>query len=461
MPLPFTESISSAKLRGSDSITFDPLGVAAVLGNPRADLSAARLYIQSDRSVFRWPHTTMIGGALTPVSTLVSHLASYDSIHPAVSMCTKDEMTVDVISDTIFRQLRVNVSNLWLRDALSFRPSKVPLQIHGERQEFGRAANDIEIVLVKHVFDQGSVSRSIRHSFSVLWRRAIINLAGILTGLLLSVGLVFSVLDGEIWGLALFFLYLSHWFASSLISFTYLVKTTCPDVRQDDEIKFAIHERPPDIGGMVIFKGTQHEIETWYRTTLQFRRELFADILHWFWIITGALSAVSSVACMVNMKGDFQLGFLAVLFYSSLAELWVTQCARSIQREIRQAGGLGKAVVLTENKSRTAAITRATLGVEDECSTRGLDWVGLKLLPQMQPIFQQYQKLLNALTAEPPVTLEVAINDFRQNCKIDQIGPKDKRLAERIIDEVREIVETKAQRTIVASPPLKQQHNFT
>ena len=62
MPLPLTDTISSADLRGLDSITFDPLGVAAVLNNPRADLSAARLYVQSDRRAFRWPHTTMIGG---------------------------------------------------------------------------------------------------------------------------------------------------------------------------------------------------------------------------------------------------------------------------------------------------------------------------------------------------------------------------------------------------------------
>ena len=62
MPLPFTDTTSSALLRGFDSITFDPLGVAAVLNNPRADLSAARLYVQSDRRAFRWPHTTMIGG---------------------------------------------------------------------------------------------------------------------------------------------------------------------------------------------------------------------------------------------------------------------------------------------------------------------------------------------------------------------------------------------------------------
>ena len=442
MPLPFTSSISAPKLRGSDSITFDPLGVAAVLGNPRADLSAARLYVQSDKQTFRWPHMTMVGGALTPVSALVSHLASYDSIHPAVSMCTKDERSIGVISNTIFRELRVNVSNLWLQDELSFRPSRTPIQIRGERASYGNAANDIEIVWVKNVFDHGALPTSHRHSFCILWRRAIISISGLLTGLLLCVGLTFSILTGDIWALTLFFLYLAHWLASTFISFTQLVKTTSPDVRQDDEIKYAIHERPPDIGGMVIFKGTQQEIETWYRTTLQFRRDLIADALHWFWMLTGTLSAISSVACMVNMTGDFQLGFLAVLFYSSIAELWVTQCARRIQRDMRQAAGLGKATVLTENKSRTEAISRATLGLENECNTKGLDWVGLKLLPQL-PIFQNYQILLEALTSDTNLGFENLAATFRQDCKFDQISPKNQNLVERIIREIKETLESR------------------
>ena len=456
MPLPFHSSFSSAKLRGSDSITFDPLGVAAVLGNPRADLSAARLYVQSDRRVFRWPHMTMIGGALTPVSTLVSHLAQYDSIHPAVSMCTKDERSISIISDTIFRELRVNVSNLWLRDALSFRPSNDPKSMHGERQDYGNAANDVEIVLVKHIFDQGITPSDHRYEYPIWWRKAVIDISGFFTGLLLCVGTSFSVLRGDIWGVTLFFLYLCHWLASTLISFTNLVKTTCPDIRQDDKIKFAVHERPPDIGGMVVFKGTQYEIETWYRTTLQFRREWLADMLHWFWILTGTLSAISSVACMVNMTGDFQLGFLAVLSYSSVAELWVTQLARRIQSELRTATGLGKLVVLTENKSRTEAITRATLGAGVECNARGLNWVGLKLLPG-QPIFHEYQNLLDNLSADSPMDVERAIGEFRQRCQIDRLSPKDRILVDRIIGEVHSVVEGNGPDAIVLSASPKQQ----
>lgn len=440
MPLPFTNGILAPSLRESDSITFDPLGVAAILGNPRADLSAARLYVQRDRKTFRWPHTTMIGAALTPISTLVAHLAQYDSIHPAVSMCTKDELSIAVISNTIFRNLRINVENLWLRDVLNFRPSKEPIHIYGERHEYGRAANDIAIVLVKNVFDEGSFPDDYRHVYAIRWRRAVMNITGLLTGLLLCVGTIFSVLRGDIWALTLFFIYLSHWLVSTLISFTHLVKTTCPQIRQDNTIKFAIHERPPDIGGMVVFKGTQQEIETWYRTTLQFRRTLLTDGFHWIWIVTGTLSAISSVACMVNMTGIFQLAFLGVLLYSSVAELWLTQCARRIQWCVREAAGLGKVVILTENKSRTEAITRATLAVRDECSLAGIDWMELHLLPP-QPIFIEYQKLLNALTAEKVVDIERVIQDFQTACKVDQLGPKNRDLVNRIIHEVRTLSE--------------------
>ena len=458
MLLPFADTISSARLRGSDSITFDPLGVAAILQNPRADLSAARLYVQSDRYAFRWPHTTMIGAALTPIATLVSHLAQYDSIHPAVSMCTKDEKSISVISNTVIRDLRINVSNLWLRDVLNFRPSKEPFQTRSMKHRFGKAGNDFAITLVKHVFDQSALPEAKLKSFDIRWRKAVMNITGLVTGLLLSVGVCFSVLTGDIWGIALFFFYLSHWVASTLISFTYLVRPTCPEIRQDDTIKFLVHERPADIGGTVVFKGTQHELETWARTTLQFRHSIIADILHWFWITTGTLSAISSIACMVNMTGTFQLVFLAVLVYSSLAELWLTQCARRMQRELRESAGLGIVAILTENKTRTEAIIRATLGVSEECSLQGLDWVGLKLLPPI-PIFVKFQKMLGILAAEKGADLDTVLGEFGSDCKSPGMNPKDAALVERIVEEVRSVVEAKSEHPTLVSPSHKQQED--
>ena len=456
MPLPFTDSISVAKLRGFDSITFDPLGVAAVLGNPRADLSAARLYVQSERQAFRWPHTTMIGGALTPVSTLVSHLAQYDSIHPAVTMCTRDEKSISIISNTVFRDLRVNVSNIWLRDILNFKPSKVPLQLQGSSR--GRAGNDFAIASIKSVFSQSRLPEFELNSYSIRWRRAIINLIGLLTGILLTVGLIFSVLTGDIWGITLFFLYSAHWLASSLISSTYLVKPTCPEIRQDDTMRFLIHERPGDIGGTVVFKGTQHEVESWARTTLQFRQGILPSILHWFWVTTGTLSAISSIACMVNMTGTFQLVFLAVLTYSSIAELVLTQTTRYIQRELRESAGLGSVAVLTENPTRTYAIIRATLGVADDCSLHGLDWIGLKLLPPT-PIFKEFQAMLELLSSGED--METAFTKFGNSSKIGgQRSPKDNDLVERIIREVREVVHAKPKEDQIASISGKEKDHF-
>lgn len=59
-PTPLSEA--HPELKTDDGVTFDPLGVAAILYNERADRSAARLYTQYDRNLFIWPHMTMIGG---------------------------------------------------------------------------------------------------------------------------------------------------------------------------------------------------------------------------------------------------------------------------------------------------------------------------------------------------------------------------------------------------------------
>ncbi len=42
----------------STTISFDPLGLLAILHNPRAAASTARLYGQNYLGIFRWPHTS-------------------------------------------------------------------------------------------------------------------------------------------------------------------------------------------------------------------------------------------------------------------------------------------------------------------------------------------------------------------------------------------------------------------
>ncbi|KAI4134728.1 MAG: hypothetical protein LQ347_001274 [Umbilicaria vellea] len=446
--LPFGSTVNAPVLRKSSDITFDPLGVAAVLGNPRADLSAARLYVQSDRKIFRWPHTTMVGGALTPVKTLVDHLAQHDSIHPAVSMCTRDEMMIPIRSNTVFQELRVNVGNLWLRDVINFKPSKEEVDEKGDKIS-GWPNNDIAIAYVGRVFDPPA-SPSGPHSASavVMLRKLLITMTGAVTGLLLSIGACFSILTGDIWGAVLFIFYLSHWTASTVISHTQLVATTCPEIRTDDTIRFAVYERPVGIGGTVVFKGAQHDLETWARTTLQFRNSSFASILHWSWLVTGTLSAISSIACMVNMSGKFQLVFLGVLVYSSLAELWLTQSARVIQRKLRESAQMSKVVILRGNQTRTKAIIRGTLSpdVREKCSLAGLDWTGLNLLPKT-PIFTGMQDMLRSISASTQSNeVAMAIDTYKKGCYnygtlTNEQQQKDNQLIDRIIQEAEETLE--------------------
>ncbi|KAA6413330.1 MAG: hypothetical protein FRX48_03076 [Lasallia pustulata] len=443
--LPFGSSINPPVLRRSSDITFDPLGVAAVLGNPRADLSAARLYVQSDRKIFRWPHTTMVGGALTPVKTLVDHLAQHDSIHPAVSMCTRDETMIPIRSNTVFKELRVNVGNLWLRDVINFKPSKEEVADNGDKMT-GWPGNDIAIAYVSRVFEPPASSSDPQSSSPMVTiRKHLITMTGVLTGLLLSTGACFSILTGDVWGAVLFVFYLSHWTVSTMISYTQLVTTTCPEIRPDETIRFAVYERPVGIGGTVVFKGAQQDLERWARTTLQFRNTTLASTLHWAWLVTGTLSAISSIACMVNMSGKFQLVFLGVLAYSSLAELWLTQSARAIQRKLSESKHVSRVVVLRGNQTRTKAIIRGTLSPEvgESCSLANLDWIGLSLLPKT-PIFVGMQDMLRAISASAePNEVATAVIAFRQSCYnhgtlLDEKQRNDNQLVDRIVREVEE-----------------------
>lgn len=140
---------------------------------------------------------------------------------------------------------------------------------------------------------------------------------------------------------------------------------------------------------------------------------------------------------MVNMSGRFQLAFLGVLSCSSLAELWLTQAARYIQRRKRDSAGLGKVVYLRENKTRTEAIIRTTVGIDDDCSLEGLDWVGLGLLPPT-PLFKEFQNMIKAIAAQDGVDVDSKLEDFRRlsNPKAENVV-----LVERIIREVRTVIQ--------------------
>lgn len=141
---------------------------------------------------------------------------------------------------------------------------------------------------------------------------------------------------------------------------------------------------------------------------------------------------------MVNMQARYQLAFLGVLSYSSIAELWLTQAARYIQIRKRDTAGFGKIRYLRENKTRTEAIIRTTVGMEEECNLQDLDWVSLGLLPPFQ-VFKEFQKMIRAIAAEEGGRdVESKLENFRtsSNPKAENIN-----LVERIIKEVKMVLE--------------------
>jgi hypothetical protein len=427
--LPFNSKISSPKLTGKDSISFDPLGVIATLPNLRADDSAARLYSQLDHDSYRWPHTMMLGSVLTPLQVLVVHLTSkYTSIHPATNMCLLNAKSIRIKSNLIFQKLSLDFSNTWLRDIIAFKASKQPpkhgFQSPGDWQIHHKivkppkigvppvdtSPNDFMIVSIINVFGTQRSPKS--HPAKIL-----LDLIGLLTGLTVMTGVIFSVLTGDIWATVLFLLYTIHWMASTMISFTTMVvPNTVPITSLNDDIKtsFAIHER--EQGGSVIFKAEKKVLEQWARMTWKFdETETYKLVLHWAWIISGTLSATASVACMVNMTTYMQLGFLGVLFYSTIAEIAATQIARNLQQKTRD---FGKVELLTDNESRTESIIRSCLETNGECTLEELKWIDLKLLPDL-PEFRAMFALLDDLNGRGPskkkVPFELAMDTFVGN----------------------------------------------
>ncbi|GLB34420.1 hypothetical protein LshimejAT787_0113040 [Lyophyllum shimeji] len=445
--LPFNSTVSVPILKHSNEVSFDPLGVAAVLSNPRAETSAARLYAQPDRAIFRWPHMMMIGGALTPVSVLVDYLTSqFSSINPAVSMSLKDRITLPVRSTMVFPELPVSLSNAWLCDVLAFKPSRWP-------------ENDFAIAHVEDAFVQPTLYRGgIRkrsHRHTVLAPVTLLDLLSLICGLLLLTALVFSVLTGDLWAVVLFLVYTAHWLASTLVSFYPPITVQSNDkIVTDASKQYCVYQRPE--GGTVVLVGRKDTLERWARTTWIFddadsRRGSRKWALHWVWVGTGALAAITSVACMVNMAAYLQLAFLGVLGYSSLAEILATQVARKLQaRSLKRvdegkkgSSGAREPVIVKENRTRTKGIIRATL----LCGLEGEMWFKLKLLPHIVE-FEKMLPVLDALQAvDDEAGMRKAVAGYRSQFGAAGDGEKDgtRKLAERIATEMEEAwIETRS-----------------
>ncbi|PKK41478.1 hypothetical protein CI102_14248 [Trichoderma harzianum] len=327
--LPWSQGDVTPGLQTSSSVSFDPLAVLAILWNPRASVSASRLYSQPHRSEtkrLRWPHLMQIGAATVPVSVLVGHF--------------------------------------------------------------------------------------IRNYRSILF---------------IPGGLIFSVLLNDIWGVVLFGTYLLHWVASTAVSFCQLVESDTwkaeLNIRQDDEVVFAIYERPA--GGWVIFKGTQETMERWARTSWWFAdNKLHNKLVHWSWMITGLLAALASVANMVNMTGYMQLGFLGILVYGSLAELWLTVVDQMFQPESMSLLGPYSTRTVAANDKKYKSIIQACLGVDDTHRLGSVPWTALGLLPNREPFLALEQLIRNlhkASCANGGVAeenyLDSGLSEFDNSCK--------------------------------------------
>ncbi|KAL7952684.1 hypothetical protein V8C34DRAFT_298811 [Trichoderma compactum] len=430
--LPWSQGDVTPGLKTSSSVSFDPLAVLAVLWNPRASVSASRLYAQPHRSEtkrLRWPHLMQIGTVTVPVSVLVGHfIRNYRSIHPGLEMFMGNVDNLNVKSTigkviNLFPTLPLSGSESSFVDSLAFRPSIHP-------------RNDIIIVSLlrpgrralteKHIVPESQHGNT-RYKMKWLLGKTIFGLTELVMGLILSGGLIFSVLLNDIWGVVLFGTYLLHCLASTAVSFCQLVESDTwkaeLNIRQDDDIVFAIYERPA--GGWVIFKGTQETMERWARTSWWFAGEkLHNKLAHWSWMITGLLAALASLANMVNMTGYMQLGFLAILLYGSLAELWLTVVDQMFQPESMSFLGPYSTRTVAANDKKYKSIIQACLGVDDIHRLGSVPWTTLGLLPNREPFLaleQVIRKLHSASCENGGVAeencLEGALSEFDNSCK--------------------------------------------
>lgn len=423
-------TLTDGDLQGTQaSFSFDPLALLAVLHNVRADQSAARLYHQDHPQLYRWKHTMMVGGALPPFKLLVAHLASQKkSIHPTMELFkeSKDMGVLEVKSNIGFSVLPLSSSNLWLADLLDFPPS-------------AQSQNDILIVHIESIHGERVLVEKDpeEHYVDPRLLRFSLNAVDLLIAFLLVVGVICSILSGDMWATALFFTYLLHSLASSVVSFSSMVSTRSVKGRQIQEdacIHYAVLTRPG--GGKIVFKGRKDTLETWARMTWTYQQSLLNDCIHWMWMATGSLSATASVVCMVNMAGSLQLAYLAMLVISSTCEIIVTRVVRRIQE---MAIHYGDWRVLYDNDKWSKAVIRAALEVDDRWALHDLPWMDFELFPN-RPSFTNLCRLLRSLR-EGSVGRDA--DEIRREMTKDIADPHEKSLAERMANEILDVVREK------------------
>ncbi|KAK2595754.1 hypothetical protein QQS21_006580 [Conoideocrella luteorostrata] len=437
--LPWGSAITTPVIKRSDSVSFDPLAVLAILWNPRASVSASRLYAQPYHKRFRWPHLMQIGAVTVPVSVLVGHLTrNYRSTHPALEMFMGNVDKLNVKSTigkviNLFPTLPLSSNESSLSDSLAFRPSRHP-------------GNDIRIISLlwsgKGSSLDGSgpetrASASIRGWFICT---LVFRLTELGMGLIIACGLTFSVLLADMWGVFLFGSYMLHWVASTMVSVCQLIQSdTWKDlnIREDNNIVYAVFERPS--GGWVVFKGTQETMERWARTSWLFVGTPWHRLVHWLWMVTGLLAALASVANMVNMNGYIQLGFLGMLVYGSVAELWLTVVDQIFQADSLSFLGPFSTHTVHSNDKKYKSVIQASLGLDAANRIGPLSWTSLGLLPKREP-FPALERVVATLLGAAELDearLEQALQEFDQSCK--DLPQEDHDTRQGIRDEIERV----------------------
>lgn len=433
--LPWGSIQPTALQNTSVQISFDPLALLAVLHNPRASGSAARLYnpfYVDGKLMYKWPNTMMIGGTLPPFKLLIDHLVSpRRSLHPAIEMFKADRMQLEVRTNlpTTSNIFPISNSNLWFLDLLD------------HKTESARPDNDIMIIALdsihgqrKKVMQPDGFATKYETASGLEFALALINLG---TTVLLLGGLVCSVLYGDMWSTALFALYLSHNLFSISVSSRRMLSTTggrknTTASAGDEEIYYMIHQRPA--GGKVIIKARQDTLYSWHIASYTFNRSVINNALHWSWMVSGALSATASVICMVNMAGMFQLAYLAVLVISSGLEIVATQVVRSIQRRCIH---FGEHKSIANNAFWSEAIIRAAIEVGD-LSLADVPWIEYGQLPPRQVFYNLAAILPKVRDREIGYQTEAEIRSA-----LEQDAPAG-RLTERLTGEIMRALEQKA-----------------
>ena len=171
-----------------------------------------------------------------------------------------------------------------------------------------------------------------------------------------------------------------------------------------------------------------------------FHANTLNNAVYWAWMITGFLSAVASVVCMVNMAGYLQLAYLAALVISSGSEILTTQVARQIQNRHLD---YGEPKAITDSQRWSKAVVRSVLAVEDRWPLADLPWIEFGLFPDT-PVFQNLCSSLRALKNTPrvPEKPDVLTELTRNIAEPDQLNLTE-RMASEILDACQERNEVK------------------